>query len=74
MKPMEIIRFIMTEKSVGSTAMANRLEVSSAAFCMRFKQPNVSTDKMNDMLRVLDYKLVAVPIESRLPKGAIEVE
>ena len=74
MKPMEIIRVIMQEKSVGSTAMANRLGVSVPAFCMRYRQSNVSTDKMNDMLRALDYRLVAVPIDSTLPEGAIEVE
>ena len=74
MKANEIIRTIMDNKDVKPTVLAGRLGINKNTMSERLNQENMSTDRMIEMLRVMDYKLVVMPVESRLPNGAFEIE
>ena len=74
MKVNKIIREIMSIKGVTPTALASRLGINKNTMSERLTQENISTDKMIEMLRVMDYKLVVMPMEGRLPNGAFEIE
>lgn len=74
MKPNEIVRTIMTEQDVGVAKMGDRMGKSMRLVCDRLRQENMTTDKLLELLRVLDYKIVIMPNENRLPKDSYEVE
>lgn len=74
MKANQIVRAVMEEQDVGTSQMANRIGKSAAVVCGRLAQENISIEKLNEMLRVLDYKLVAMPRKNRLSEGEYEVE
>lgn len=75
-----IVKEIMENKGVTNADMANRLNITQAAMWDRLKLkkvkngqempcPNMTVDKLNDMLRALDYEIVIVP---RGKSGRIE--
>lgn len=74
MKTGEAIREVMKKQEVGVNQMAHRLEKTPRLVSERLSQENISISKLREMLRVLDYKVVIVPRESRLPEGGIEIE
>lgn len=74
MKPMEIVRAIMEMKNIRPAVLGSRLNIKSNVLSERFKQKNVSVDKLNEMLRVIDYKIVIMPVDGKLPKDSFEVE
>lgn len=68
----EIVREIMQAQNVTNATLADRLKITQAALWDRLKlkktikgeevsTPNISVDKLNDILRCLDYELVIVP-------------
>lgn len=73
-----IIRAIMDSKGIGMVKMAemlgfgypmkvtNRLET--------VKSRNISTDKLDEMVRVLGYKVIVVPEEVQMKDGWYEVD
>lgn len=74
MKAVEAMREIMRSKGVSIAALAGRVSAKPNTITQRLSQPNISIDKLNEMLRVLDYKVVVVPREARIPDGGYEVE
>ena len=74
MKANEIIREVMKLKEVKPTMLASRLNIKKNVLSERLRQKNISIDKMNEMLRVLDYKIVIVPRETRVPENGFEVD
>ncbi|MCD7957885.1 MAG: hypothetical protein LUG93_19465 [Lachnospiraceae bacterium] len=74
MKANEIIREIMKIKEVKPSVLASRLNIKNNVLSERLGQKNISTEKLNEMVRVLDYKIVIVPRESRIPEGGFEVD
>ena len=42
--------------------------------CTDGKSYDTTVKKFNEMLKMLDYKIVAVPRKTRLPEGGFEVE
>jgi hypothetical protein len=71
---MEAIKEIMKLKDIRPAVLCDRLKIKSNVLSERFKQKNVSVEKLNDMLRVMDYKVVVVPREARIPEGGYEIE
>lgn len=71
---MEIVKKIMEIKSVRPAVLCDRLNIKSNVLSERFKQKNVSVEKLNEMLRAMDYKVVIVPREAKLPENGFEVE
>jgi len=74
MKTVEAIREIMKEQDIGTSKMADRLGKPARLVSDRLSQENISITKLNELLRVLDYKVVLVPRGAKLPDGGYEVE
>ena len=71
---MEAIKEIMKLKDIRPAVLCDRLKIKSNVLSERFKQKNVSVEKLNDMLRAMDYKVVIVPRDARIPEGGYEIE
>lgn len=71
---MEAVKEIMKLKDIRPAVLCDRLKIKSNVLSERFKQKNVSVEKLNDMLRAMDYKVVVVPRDTRLPEGGYEIE
>ncbi len=71
---METVKEVMKLKEVRPAMLCDRLGIKSNVLSERFKQKNVSVSKLNEMLRLMDYKVVVVPRETRVPEGGFEVE
>ncbi len=74
MKAMDALKAIMEVKDVKPSVLADRIGISRCALSERFTQKNVSVAKLGEMLRVLDYKIVLVPRNARIPDGGFEIE
>ena len=74
MKAVEAVRAIMKEQGVGTNKMADRMGKPARLVSDRLSQENISIVKLNEMLRLLDYKVVIVPRASRVPDGGYEVD
>ncbi len=74
MLAMEAIKEIMKLKDIRPAVLCDRLKIKPNVLSERFKQKNVSVEKLNDMLRAMDYKVVVVPRDTRLPEGGFEIE
>lgn len=74
MVAMEAVKEIMKLKDIRPAVLCDRLKIKSNVLSERFKQKNVSVEKLNDMLRAMDYKVVVVPRDTRLPEGGFEIE
>ena len=77
MNAMEAVRKVMELKEVTPSMLRDRLGLpkeKASLLSMRFTQKNVSIALLNEMLKVMDYKVVIVPRETRLPKDGIEIE
>lgn len=74
MLAMEALKEIMKLREVRPAMLCDRLGIKSNVLSERFKQKNVSVTKLNEMLRLMDYKIVLVPREARTPEGGFEVE
>jgi hypothetical protein len=71
---MDAVKEIMKLKDIRPAVLCDRLKIKSNVLSERFKQKNVSVEKLNDMLRAMDYKVVVVPRDTRLPEGGYEIE
>jgi hypothetical protein len=71
---MDAVKEVMKRKDVRPAVLCDRLGIKSNVLSERFKQKNVSVAKLNEMLRLMDYKVVIVPRETRIPDGSYEVE
>ena len=71
---MEAVKEIMKLKEIRPAVLCDRLKIKSNVLSERFKQKNVSVEKLNDMLRAMDYKVVVVPRDARIPEGGYEIE
>lgn len=73
MKTETAVREIMKNKESGVTKMADRLNKSPRLVSERLSQKNISISKLQEMLRVLDYKITLLPRNTRLPEGGYEI-
>lgn len=74
MKTGNAVREVMKLKEVGVNKMADRLGKSPRLISERLSQDNISITKLNEMLRVLDYKIVIAPRDAKTPENGYEVE
>lgn len=73
----EIVNTIMKDQGVSNAEMAAKLDVTQAALWDRLnpkKTNNMTVKTLNEMLKMLGYKIIVVPREKRLPEGGYEVE
>lgn len=74
MKTGEAIREIMKKQDIGITKIANRLGKSKSVVSERVRQDNISVAKLDEILRVLDYKIVLVPLDTSTSKDSFEIK
>lgn len=74
MKAFEAVRAIMTATSTKVADIAFRTNKKSNVISERLSQENISIEKLNEMLRVMNYKIVVMPRETRIPEGGYEIE
>lgn len=73
MNTMLAVKEIMKIKEVKPSMLCDRLGIKSNVLSERFKQENISITKLNEMLKAMDYKIVLVPRNTRLPENGFEV-
>lgn len=71
---MEAVKEVMKIKEVRPSVLCDRLKIKPNVLSGRFTQRNVSVDKLNEMLRAMDYKVMIVPRETKVPDNGFEVE
>lgn len=72
----EIIKDIMTKLNISNSTLANRLGITPAALWDRIDtQPrkgkprkDIPVSLLSEMVQVMDYKVMIVPSNTRLPK------
>lgn len=64
----------MKLQGVGTNKMADRMNRPPRFVSDRLRLENISFEKADEMLRLLDYKIVIVPREARVPEGGFEIE
>lgn len=74
MNVMLATREIMKNRAVGVNMLADRLGIKQNVLSERLRHENISVKKLSEMLRLLDYKIILVPRETRVPEGGFEVE
>lgn len=78
----EIIKDIMNKKGITNNILANRLGITQAALWDRIDtQPrkgkprkDIPVSLLSEMIQVMDYKIMIVPSNTRLPKDGYEIE
>ena len=77
MKGRDIVKSIMKQKKVTNADMAARLQITQAALWDRLntkKTKDIPSSTLTEMLRQLDYKLIVVPRNTRLPADSFEID
>lgn len=70
----KIIRAILEEQHLTQTALGARVGMTCNRIADRLLSVNMNIKSFVQLLHAMDYKLVAVPRDARMPKGAYEVE
>lgn len=73
----KVVREVMAIKGVGTGALADRLRKPDRLISDRLsldKGTNISVDKLSEMLRALDYKIVIVPNNERMKQDWFEID
>ena len=71
---MEALKEVMKIREIRPAVLCDRLGIKSNVLSERFKQKNVSVTKLNEMLRLMDCKIVVVPRDSRVPEGGLSMK
>lgn len=74
MKATDAVKEIMNAKGIRKVDLRRRLGLESNTMTNRLDQGNISIVKLNEMLRVMDYKIVIMPSDARIGQDAYEVE
>ena len=74
MKTTEALKTIMGKQNIGTNKLADRLGKRPTVISERIHQENISISKLNEMLKVLDYKIVLVPRETTEKEDWVRIE
>lgn len=74
MKTGEAVREVMKIKQTGVNQLADQMGKTPRLVCERLGQENISIKKLNEMLRVMQYKIIIVPRDIRVPTDSFEIE
>lgn len=74
MKATEIVRLVMKAKEVRVAALADKLKIKSNVLSERLSQENISIAKLDEMLRLMDYKIMIVPRDTTEKDGWYRAE
>lgn len=75
------VREIMKQQGIGVNALASMMgkdangkDVPSRRISERLSQDNISIKVLDQMLRVLRYKIVLLPRDAEVPSNGFEIE
>lgn len=74
MTALEAVKEVMRIKNVKQIELAERIKVRQNTLSERLTQKNVSVQKLDEMLNAMDYKIVIVPRNAKVPENGFEVE
>lgn len=74
MEASDVLREIMRIKNVKPTELAASLNIKNNVLSERFRQENISITKLDEMLKVLNYRVVIVPDEIAIPQKGFLVD
>lgn len=74
MRAMDAVRKVMEESGLRHVDFAYKLGIKSQILSSRYTQKNVSVEKLNEMLSVLNYKIVIMPKVYENPKDSFTIE
>ena len=74
MKATDVIREIMSKQGVKPSTLAASLNIKNNVLSERLGQKNVSITKMNEMLDVLEHKMIVVPDDYVTPENGYEID
>ena len=74
MKPTDIIRTIVLSRGMKYSELAYRLNIGQNVLNERLRQKNISVDKLNEMLKVLGYKIVIMPYNAAVRDDCFEIK
>ena len=76
MKARDIVKEIMAKKNLGNAEFARILDITPATLWDRLntkKAKDIPVSTLNDMLKVLGYKIVIAPVDTPTPEGGYVV-
>ena len=68
------VREVMKLKQIGVNQLADLMGKTHRLVSERLGQENISVKKLNEMLRVMGYKTIIVPRDTRIPSDSFEIE
>lgn len=71
---MEALKEVMKIREIRPAVPCDRPGIKSNVLSERFRQKNVSVTRLNEMLRLMDCKIVVVPRDSRVPEGGLSMK
>lgn len=74
MKAMEAIRAIMERKGIKFSVLMDRLGLKSNTLANRLSRDNITVSKLSETVRMVDYKIVLVPRDTRMNPDWYEIE
>lgn len=74
MKENEIIKTLMKEQNIKPKMLANRLNEAHNTVLGRLNRERWTVGVLLETLRVLDYKLMVVPSDTRETKGTFTID
>lgn len=74
MTALEAVKEVMRIKNVKQIELAERIKVRQNTLSERLTQKNVSVQKLDEMLNAMDYKIIIVPRNAKVPENGFEVE
>jgi hypothetical protein len=73
LNPLQATREVMKLKNVGVGALAERLQIKRTSLSERFRHESISVRNLDEMLRLMDYKVLIVPRETKIPEEGFQV-
>ena len=70
----ETIREVAKRRNLKQIEISSKLGVKPNVLSERMRQKNITISKLNEIMTAMDYKIVIVPGDSRLPDGGYEIE
>ena len=67
------IRDIMEKKEVGVNQLARTMGKTPSTISDRINQKNISINKLNELLKMLDYQIAVIPITAEIPEGGYAI-
>lgn len=74
MKANEAIREIMNRTDTRISTLSRMLNTNTNTLANRIAREGITVSKLNETIRAMDYKIIVVPGNTRLPEGGFEVE